>query len=208
MDEIEQPQLYLITPPALDLDVFPETLARVLDGVDVACVRLSLATQDEDTICRASDAISGVTQARDVALVVDEHILLVEKLGLDGVHLGDGARRVAKTRKMLGDDAIVGAYCGTSRHDGMNAGEAGADYVSFGPIGEAALGDGERASVDLFQWWSEVIEVPIVAEGALDTSALTTFAPITDFFALGEEVWSSDDPAAKLAEISKLIQIG
>ncbi|MGB7318905.1 MAG: thiamine phosphate synthase [Planktotalea sp.] len=206
MAEIEQPQLYLITPPELDLDVFPALLAQALDSTEIACVRLALATQDEDRICRAADALLEVTLARDVALVVSEHILLVEKLGLDGVHLGDGSRRVAKTRKMLGDDAIIGAHCGTSRHDGMSAGEAGADYVSFGPIGEAALGDGSRASHDLFQWWSEVIEVPVVAEGALDTSALNAFAPITDFFALGEEIWGTQAPLARLAEIAALIK--
>lgn len=207
MSDIEQPQLYLITPPEIDLDHFPALLGQVLDTVDIACVRLALASQDEDKICRTADAISGVTQARDVALVIDEHILLVEKLGLDGVHLGDGARRVAKTRKMLGDDAIVGAFCGTSRHDGMNAGEAGADYVSFGPMGGAALGDGERADADLFQWWSDVIEVPIVAEGAIDEAILKGFAPITDFFALGEELWSAQDPAAKLKDVLKAITL-
>lgn len=208
MAEIEQPQLYLITPPDLDLSVFPDLLAQMLDSTDVACVRLALATHDEDRISRASDALREVTLSRDVALVVSEHILLAEKLGLDGVHLGDGSRRVAKTRKMLGDDAIVGAHCGTSRHDGMSAGEAGADYVSFGPIGDAGLGDGSRAGADLFEWWSEVIEVPIVAEGALDAASLTQFTPITDFFALGEELWDSADPSARLAEISKLIQQG
>ena len=206
MSEIEQPQLYLITPPEFELDHFPALLGQVLDTVDVACVRLALASQDEDRICRAADAISGITQARDVALVIDELILLVEKLGLDGVHLGDGARRVAKTRKMLGDDAIVGAFCGTSRHDGMSAGEAGADYISFGPIGEGALGDGERASADLFQWWSEVIEVPIVAEGALDDASLQGFAAKSDFFALGEEIWSNEDPASALSAAARLIQ--
>jgi thiamine-phosphate pyrophosphorylase len=205
MSDIEQPQLYLITPPAFELDVFPALLAKVLDAADVACVRLALATQDEDNICKMADAVREVTHARDVALVIDEHILLVENLGLDGGHLGDGARRVAKVRKMLDEDAIVGAFSGTSRHDGMSAGEAGADYVSFGPIGEALIGDGERASADLFQWWSEVIEVPIVAEGALDEWALKTFAPMSDFFALGEEVWSADSPADKIAQIKKLI---
>ena len=206
MSDLEHPQLYLITPPEFDLHDFPSLLGQVLDSTEIACVRLALASQDEDKICRAADAISGVTQAHDVALVIDEHILLVEKLGLDGVHLGDGARRVAKTRKMLGDDAIVGAFCGTSRHDGMNAGEAGADYVSFGPVGAGALGDGERASADLFQWWSEVIEVPIVAEGALDTEVLKSFNAITDFFALGEEIWSTEDPVAALKAAGRLIQ--
>jgi len=129
----EQPQIYLISPPELELSAFPDTLARVLDTHEIACMRLALATQDEDRLCRAADTLREITSARDVALVIDEHIMLAERLGLDGVHLGDGARRVAKTRKALGEDAIVGAFCGTSRHDGMNAGEAGADYVSFGP---------------------------------------------------------------------------
>ncbi|WP_375265797.1 thiamine phosphate synthase [Planktotalea sp.] len=205
--EIEQPQLYLITPPEFDLDVFPALLGDVLDSVEIACVRLTLATQDEDKICRAADALSGITQARDVALVLDEHILLVEKLGLDGVHLSDGARRVAKTRKMLGDDAIVGAFCGTSRHDGMNAGEAGADYVSFGPIGANTLGDGERAEHDLFQWWTDVIEVPIVAEGALDRAAIDAFSQVTDFFALGEEIWSTASPVEAAKAIKTQLTI-
>ena len=32
----EQPQIYLITPPAFDLDGFPDRLARVLDSTPVA----------------------------------------------------------------------------------------------------------------------------------------------------------------------------
>src|SRR4028118_212806 len=63
------------------------------------------------------------------------HALLVSRLGLDGVPLLDAARSVRKVRKDLGDDAIVGAFCHASRHDGMTAGELGADYVSFGPVG-------------------------------------------------------------------------
>lgn len=207
MSDVEQPQIYLVTPPEFELSSYPPLLARVLDATDVACVRLALASRDEDRICRAADAVREITDARDVALVVDEHIVLVEKLGLDGVHLGDGARRVAKTRKMLGEDAIVGAFCGTSRHDGMNAGEAGADYIAFGPVGPIPLGDGDRAEADLFQWWSEVIEVPIVAEGALDEATLRQFAPITDFFALGEEIWNTEDPAAALVKFAAMMQV-
>lgn len=200
MSEPEQPQIYLITPPEFDLGTFPDLLNRILDTNDVACVRLALATQDEDRLCRAADAVREITHAQDVALVIDEHILLVERLGLDGVHLGDGARRVAKTRKRLGDDAIVGAFCGASRHDGMSAGEAGADYVSFGPVGDSPLGDGTRADAELFEWWSQVIEVPVVAEGALDAAALKVFAPITDFFAIGPELWTHDAPEVRLQE--------
>ncbi len=114
------------------------------------------------------------------------------------MHLTDGARLVRKVRQELGQDAIVGAFCGASRHDGLNAGEAGADYISFGPIGETPLGDGSVAERDLFEWWSEVVEVPVVAEGALDVDLITDLAPITDFFGIGDEIWLADDPVAAL----------
>ncbi|WP_099823193.1 thiamine phosphate synthase [Oceaniglobus indicus] len=205
MDDPDQPQIYLITPPEITLSTFPDTLARVLDGADVACVRLHLATRDDDRIARTADALREVAHARDVPLVIQDHVLLVERLGLDGVHLVDGARNVRKVRKDLGSDAIIGAHCGTSRHDGMNAGEAGADYVSFGPVGATPLGDGSQAEPDLFAWWSEMIELPVVAEGALSPDSLAQLAPITDFFGIGDEIWRTDDPAASLADYIRII---
>ncbi|MEX0278799.1 MAG: thiamine phosphate synthase [Ruegeria sp.] len=198
MDTPEQPQIYLITPPTVSLSSFPDQLARVLDGAEIACIRLALAGNDEDTISRAADVCREVAHARDVALVIANHVLLSQRLGLDGVHLDDAARSVRAARKELGPDAIVGSFCGASSHDGMTAGEAGADYVAFGPVGNASLGDGSRAEQDLFQWWSEMIEVPVVAEGALTPDLIGTLAPFTDFFGIGEEIWSQDDPLSTL----------
>ena len=106
-----------------------------------------------------------------------------------------------RVRKALGKDAIVGAWCGNSRHDGMNAGEAGADYVSFGPVGQTALGDGRIAGADLFAWWSEMIEVPVVAEGGLSEELVATLWPVTDFFGIGPEIWDRDDPVQALGAL-------
>jgi thiamine-phosphate pyrophosphorylase len=201
MDTRDAPQLYLITPPEIELGTFPDLLAQVLDRHAIACVRLSLATRDEDRLSRAADALREITHARDVALVISDHVKLSERLGLDGVHLTDAARSVRETRKALGEDAIVGCFCGTSRHDGMSAGEAGADYVSFGPVAASNLGDGSFADLDLFQWWSEVIEVPVVAEGGLDAERVAELSPFTDFFGFGEEIWRVENPADALATL-------
>lgn len=194
MPDQDQPQLYLISPPQLDLFTFSDTLGAMLDARDIACFRLALTTDEEDEFARAADVLREVCHTRDVAVVIDQHFRLVEKLGLDGCHLPDGPRLVREVRKDLGADAIVGAHCGVSRHAGMAAGEAGADYVCFGPMAASTLGDGEFADMDLFKWWSEVIEVPIVAEGGLDAELVAEFAPYTDFFALGAEIWRDDTP--------------
>lgn len=195
----DMPQLYLVTPPEIDA-AFPGLLAKVLEARDVACLRLDLASRDEDRITRAADACREVAHQFDVPLVITDHAAMVERLGLDGVHLTD-ARPLRKLRADWGPDPIIGAFCGTSRHDGMNAGEAGADYVSFGPVG-ANLGAGDVAERELFQWWSEMIEVPVVAEGALDTAAIEALRDATDFIALGEEIWSAADPVARFKELT------
>jgi len=197
----DRPQITLITPPTFDPETFSDQLGRVLDGAEIACLRLSLGTRDEDLLMRAADAAREAAHARDVAVVIDNHLMLAERHGLDGVHLTDGARQVRKARKDLGADAIVGAFCGTSRHEGISAGEAGADYVAFGPISGEGLGDGSLAPFELFEWWSEMIEVPVIAEGGVTEALVARFGPVTDFFAVGEEIWAATDAAQSLKRL-------
>lgn len=96
MAEIEHPQIYLITPASFELSSFGKDLERVLDAVPVACLRLALTSHDEDRIARAADMLREITHRRDIAMVIEQHVLLAERLGLDGVHLKEahgGARR-------------------------------------------------------------------------------------------------------------------
>ncbi|SET76907.1 thiamine phosphate synthase [Paracoccus homiensis] len=196
----DQPQLYLMTPAGAQASALGPLLAEVMDRFPVSCLRIR-GGAEEDELGRIADLTREIAHARDVAVVIDDHVKLAQRHGLDGVHLTDGSRGVRLARTELGADAIVGAFCGASRHDGMSAGEAGADYVSFGPIGDSALGRGEPAPQDLFQWWSEMIEIPVVAEGALTRDLITRISPACDFIAIGPEIWSEDDPIAALAAL-------
>jgi thiamine-phosphate pyrophosphorylase len=198
-------QLYLITPPVFGPDL-PDRIAALLDATGVACVRLALAAGSEDDVARAADALRPVVHARDVPLVVTDHYRLVPRLGLDGVHLSDGSRQVRAVRKALGADAIIGAFARTSRHDGMTAGEIGADYVAFGPVGATGLGDGTTAPPELFEWWAEMIEVPVVAEGGLTPELARALSGAADFLAVGPEVWTAPEgPEAALTAFASAV---
>jgi thiamine-phosphate pyrophosphorylase len=197
-------RLYLVTPAGPGLATFPDLLGRLLDAVPVACVRLASAGHTEDALMRAADTLRTVCHARDVPLLITDHFRLAARLGLDGVHLGDGARHLRAAREELGREAIVGAHARASRHDGMTAAEIGADYVSFGPVSASSLGDGTLAPLELFEWWSETIEVPVVAEGGLTPDLAEDLAPFAEFLALGDEIWSAPEgPAAALAEFQR-----
>ena len=196
----EPPQIYLLTPPQFDPESFAGSLVGILDRHTVACLRLTAAGQDADALARAADTYREIAHARDIPLVIDTHSQLVQRLGLDGVHLQD-ARGLRDLRRDVGPDPNIGASAGASRHDGMAAGEAGADYLTVGPVGETDLGAPALAEAELLAWWSEMIEVPVVAEGALDANYVSELTAITDFFGIGNEIWSAENAADALTAL-------
>ena len=193
MSDAEQTQIYLLTPPDVSLNWISETLAPVLDAVPIACLRFGSGSNDPVEIGRLADHLRHTAHARDVPVVIEAHYKLAAPHGLDGVHLM-AHTHYRDARKLLGADAIVGCACGTSRHQGLTAGEMGADYVSFGPIGPDPLAPGAPAERDLFAWWSEMVEVPVVAEGMVSLKDAARYAPVADFIAIGAELWSAESP--------------
>ena len=202
MSTQDLPQIYLVTPSIINLQTYPEQLARILDEVDIACLRLGLVSTDEDEIARTADALRDVAHTRDIMLVIERHALMVDRLGLDGVHLMDGGHNLRQLRKDMGNEVILGAFCNTSRHQGIGAGEAGADYVSFGPVAASTLGDGNQVDPELLSWWSEMIEVPVVAEGGLTQDVIRNLSDKVDFFAIGPEIWSTENPLTSLQALA------
>ena len=68
------------------------TVAEQLAAAQSALAQLPVPQQH--LAVQLADALREIAHARDVALVIERHVLLVERLGLDGVHLTDGARSV------------------------------------------------------------------------------------------------------------------
>lgn len=193
------PRLYLVTPRQIDPEGFAAHLGAVLAAHPVACLRLDLATAEESEWVRAINYLQPVCHAAEVPLLVREHYRLVTPYGLDGVHLADGRVSLRAVRKALGGDRIIGAFGGHTRHDGMTLAEAGADYVSFGPLkSQGNLGAEALAEGDLFQWWAEMIETPVVAEGSVSPEDIAHLRDVADLFAIDPALWEAPDPAAEL----------
>jgi len=55
-------RLYLISPPAIDLDRFPDLMKAALDGGDVACFQLRCPDADEAAV--AGDRPSGADRPK------------------------------------------------------------------------------------------------------------------------------------------------
>jgi thiamine-phosphate pyrophosphorylase len=184
-------RLYLVTPPALDLEPFADALAIALDAGDVACVQLRLKDASDDAIKRAAERLLRVTAARDVALVMNDRPDLAVATGCDGVHVGQEDASYAEARQVLGLGRIVGVTCHASRHLAIDAAEAGADYVAFGAFFPSASKEAKHhAEPEIIQWWSEIMTAPCVAIGGITPA---NCAPLVtagaDFLAVIAAVW-------------------
>jgi thiamine-phosphate pyrophosphorylase len=175
MAEPARCQLYLAAPAVLPAG-FGATLTAVLDAVEVACLRLPPGADIGELVHLA--------QQRGTAVVIAGDIELAARVAADGVHLPD-LRNYGAARSRLGADAILGVACDDSRHAAMEAGEAGADYVSLSPDPE------------LVRWWAEMMVVPVVVELGEGLDEVPDFvAAGAEFIALGEALWR--DPAGAL----------
>lgn len=192
-------RLCLVTPPRVEA-AFAPLLAQVLAAVPVASLRLDLGKAPEEEWRAAINLLMPPCHEADIALIVTDHWRLVAPLGLDGVHLADARAPLHEVRKAIGADHIVGAFAGASRHRGMGLAEAGADYVAFGPVGDAGLlGDETAAGDDLFRWWSEMIEIPSIAEGGIEETEAARLSVHVDFITPARRLWDDPDPVARLS---------
>ncbi|MEQ8604626.1 MAG: thiamine phosphate synthase [Marivibrio sp.] len=204
-------QLYLVTPPVFDPAAFASLVEDALKGGPVACLQLWAPGADEDFIRSAAKRLRDPVQGHETAFVLNGWVKLAAYLGCDGVHLDRAsAKEVKAAKKTLGDDAIVGVSAGTSRHDAMVAAEAGADYVSFGPVFDSRTKDlpAEPDALAAIEWWGEMMETPCVAVGGIAPE--TVKKPVdagADFVCAVSSVWDHPDgPGAAVAAFTQALK--
>ncbi|GGF54519.1 thiamine-phosphate synthase [Terasakiella brassicae] len=185
-------QLYLITPPRIDLDIFADTLVTALDSGEIACVQLRLKDVDDDTVRRACEKLQPLVQDRDIAFVLNDRPDLAKEMGCDGVHIGQDDTPYKKAREIMGKDAIVGVTCHDSKHLAMIAGEQGADYVAFGAFYPTDTKQPKsKAEPWILEWWTTMFEIPCVAIGGITTDNATPLIEAgADFLAVCGGIWN------------------
>ena len=199
--------LYLLTPPALPAD-FDRLLAEALDAGTVAALQLRLKEKPDDEVRRAVDLVRPIAQSRGVALILNDRPDLAVETGCDGAHIGAEDGSIADARRLLGPKLQLGVSCYDSRDLALAAGEAGADYVAFGAFFPSLTKDTDiRADVELLSWWSEIMELPVVAIGGIDVSNCGDLVRAgANFLAVTGAVWSfPDGPAAGVRAMNAAI---
>jgi len=185
-------RLYLITPPALDPDLFAKQLEEALAGGDVACVQLRLKDVGDEAILRATQVLKPIAQQHGVAFIMNDRPDLAAALDCDGVHVGEEDWPYARAREAVGPDRIVGVTCGASRHRALVASEAGADYVAFGAFFPSTTKIAKHhPSPEVLKDWSNATVVPCCAIGGITQENCGPLVEAgADFLAVIGAIWS------------------
>ncbi len=203
-------RLYLITPPAFEPDAFADLLDLALAAGDVAALQLRLKDVDDAAIIAAVARLQPICRAGNVALILNDRPDLAAQLDCDGVHVGQDDMPYAEARRLVGADRSVGITCHDSRHLGMEAADAGADYVAFGAFFSTATKNAKtRAEIELVEWWSELMTVPCVAIGGITVENCPPLvAAGADFLAVSAGVWHHQQGPAEAVRAFNAIFTG
>lgn len=200
-------RLYLITPKSVDLAAFLPALEEALGAGDVACVLIAPAVTAEAHLQRIAEALTPAIQAAGAAALVADDTRAMGRARADGLHVTGGTAAIADAAERLQGKGIVGAGEVRSRHEAMEAAEAGADYVFFGLVARDDDEDVHPKTMDLGGWWAELMEPPCVLLAGRSMASVETCARTgADFVALRDAVWDHPDgPAAAVREANAIL---
>ncbi|MET4262113.1 thiamine-phosphate pyrophosphorylase [Bradyrhizobium sp. S3.12.5] len=200
------PRLYLATPVVDDPAALLAELPALLAAVDVAAVLVRLKETDQRTMISRIKALAPVVQNAGAALLVDGHPEIVARGGADGAHLA-GIAALQEAMPSLKPDRIAGVGGLETRHESMNAGEMGADYVLFGEPDAKGQRPSSQAISERLDWWAELFEPPCVGFAMSFEEAHDFAASGADFVLVGDLVWAdSRGPKAALIEADAAIK--
>ncbi|MGE0829649.1 MAG: thiamine phosphate synthase [Hyphomonadaceae bacterium] len=201
----ERTRLYLISPPAFDLEDHAHALEAALGAGDVAAYQLRLKNLPDAELLAIARRLAPIVQAAGAAFIMNDRPDLALNCGADGVHVGQEDAPYAEARAIMGGEKIVGVTCHDSVHLAYEAGEAGADYVAFGAFfpTETKTAKG-GADPDILSIWQESMEIPCVAIGGITAETAEAMARAgADFVAISAGVWRHPEgPAAAVRAIN------
>jgi len=196
--------IYLISPPALDVVHFTPLLDEALATKKVSVFQLRLKHSSDDAIIKTARTLLPVCHRYGVPFILNDRPDLVVQTGADGVHIGEEDGACETARNILGKQAMLGVSCYDSIDRAMQAGEQGADYVSFGAFYPTATKTPKaHPSVDILTKWVGMSDVPCTAIGGItDKNCKPLVAAGADFISVVSFVWGH--PAGSGAAISSL----
>jgi len=184
-------QIYLISPPQIELKDFSLKLEKALKTGFVPSFQLRLKNYSSLEVKKISQEIKKICDDNKCLFLLNDFYEIALEVGASGVHVGIDDKKISQIRQNSPKNFVIGASCYDSKHLAMEAGEQGADYISFGAFFETKTKISRgKPTVEILNWASEILNLPIVAIGGInDKNCVELVKNGADFLAVISYVW-------------------
>lgn len=159
--------LYLVTDKSDDVEKFLKTIEEAIKG-GVNVVQIREKTADTLDFYNLALKVKEITTKYNVPLIINDRVDIALAIDAAGVHVGQSDMPCDVTRRLIGEDKILGVSAATV-DEAKKAEKDGADYIGTGAVFPTATKD-DAPSVTKSEL-KEVVEsvnIPVVAIGGIN----------------------------------------
>lgn len=201
-------QIYLITPKHIDLETFPAQLSEAIAGGDIAALLIDCDAKLDTELQKIAQTLAPIAQAKDIAVVLRGDSRVAGRTKCDGLHLDGDLEAITEGVEDFSNRFMTGAEGTSKRHEAMERGESGIDYIMFGRIDAPEEEETYAQPFEMADWWSSLFEVPavIVSGSSMDNCEHAAKAGI-EFIALRSAVWNhAKGPRLAIQEANSILE--
>ena len=143
-------------------------IERAITEHQVNILQYRHKTNDNQLKLDEAQQLLDICLTHNTLFIVNDDINLCEKVGADGVHLGQNDTPINTAREQLGEKAIIGISCYNQLQLAFEAESMGANYVSFGALfNSTTKPTASHCPLSVIKIAKEKINLPIVGIGGI-----------------------------------------
>ena len=176
-------------------------------------IQLRMKDADDSLLEQTALIVQQMCRSYNATFIIDDNVLLAQKIGADGVHLGKNDMPIAEARKILGNQFIIGATVNSFDDVLHHLQGATPDYFGCGPFRFTStkknlapiLGyDGYKLIIK--QMHEHNIHIPLVAIGGISKPDIPQLLETgVNGIALSSSILKADNPIIEMQEIINTI---
>ena len=196
--------LYLVTDNSEDVEKFLNTIEEAIKG-GTTVVQIREKTADTLDFYNLALKVKEITTKYNVPLIINDRVDVALAIDADGVHVGQTDMPCDVTRRLIGEEKILGVSAATI-DEAKKAQKDGADYIGTGAVFPTKTKD-DAPSVTKQELKDIVdsIDIPVVAIGGI---TLENAHELVDTGISGlsvvSAIMSSDNPKKSSEELLKI----
>jgi thiamine-phosphate pyrophosphorylase len=196
--------LYLVTDKSDDVEKFLNTIEEAIKG-GTTVVQIREKTAETLDFYNLALKVKEITTKYNVPLIINDRVDVALAIDADGVHVGQSDMPCDVTRRLIGEDKILGVSAATI-DEAQKAQKDGADYIGTGAVFPTQTkDDAPKITKDDLKEIVKSIDIPVVAIGGI---SLENAHELKDTGIAGlsvvSAIMSSDNPKKSSEELLEI----